>query len=196
MQLEPVSDGDILAVDQWEFRIEIEQPVQLGDADAHPFDLEPTPNTVALEHLGTGRILQPNRDVCVIGRRNGCDIVLPDPQVSRAHALMITYFGYPAIMDLLTSSHTFVNDEPILFRTLRDNDVIAIGETRFKARLVGSKVAERAAGKPKDNGTAAPVRLAVEPVSADLINIEQVEGSQRWRVAESLEKLEKAGRKG
>ncbi len=199
MQLERVNDGDTLTIDQWELRVEIEEPSQTGDADAHPFELEPTPNKVALEQMDTGRVLQPNRDVCVIGRRNGCDIVLPDPHVSRAHAMLVTYFGYPAVVDLLTSGHTFVNDEPVAFRALRDSDVITIGETRFRIRLVGSKVTERAAGNHKDNGANGAdgaVRLAVEPISADLIDIQQVEGAQRWRVADSLEKLEKTARKG
>ncbi len=195
MQLERVNDGDTLTIDQFEFRVEIEEPSTLGDADAHPFDLEPTPNKVALEHVETGRVLQPNRDVCIIGRRNGCDIVLPDPGVSRAHAMLVTYFGYPAVVDLLTTGQTFVNDEPVVFRALRDGDIITVGEARFKVRLVGSKVGEKPKAGPSENGKASLVRLAAEPVSADLVNIEQVEGAQRWRVAESLEKLEKAGRK-
>jgi pSer/pThr/pTyr-binding forkhead associated (FHA) protein len=193
VQLERATDGDTLTIDQWEFRVQIEDAPQNGDADAHPFALEPTPHKVALEHLETGKVLQPNRDVCVIGRRNGCDIVLQDSSVSRAHALLVTYFGYPAVVDLLTSTGTRVNDEPVRFRALRDGDVITVGEARFRVRLVGSKVAEQASTNHKDNGA---VRLAAEPVSADLINIEQVDSAQRWRVAESLEKLEKTARKG
>ena len=87
LQHETLNDGDVLNVGQWELLVEIEQPDSNGNADAHPFDLEPTPNVVALEHLETGRVLQPNRAVCLIGRRNGCDITLPDKHVSRAHLL-------------------------------------------------------------------------------------------------------------
>lgn len=112
----------------------------------------------------------------------------------RANARASERTAAPAVVDLLTTGQTFVNDEPVVFRALKDGDVITVGDARFKVRLVGSKVGE----KPKahgENGKGSLVRLAAEPVSADLVNIEQVEGAQRWRVAESLEKLEKAGRK-
>jgi len=189
LQHETLSDGDMLTVDQWELRVEIEQPDTNGNADAHPFDLEPTPNVVALEHLETGRVLQPNRAVCLIGRRNGCDIALPDSRVSRAHALLVNYFGYPAILDLLTPNGTKVNDTLIQFQALKDSDVVTIGDTQFRIRLVGSSVAKRSSANHKP---AAPrVALAKEPVSADLIDIQKTEGAQSWRIADNLEHLEK-----
>ena len=192
LQHETLSDGDLLTVDQWELRVEIEQPDSNGNgnADAHPFDLEPTPNVVALEHLETGRVLQPNRAVCLIGRRNGCDIALPDSRVSRAHALLLNYFGYPAILDLLTPNGTMVNNTPIQFQSLKDSDVVTIGDAQFRIRFVGSAVAKRSSTNHKP---AAPrVTLAKEPVSADLIDIQQTEGTQSWRIADNLEHLEKA----
>lgn len=195
LQHETLSDGDVLTVDQWDLRVEIEQPDinGNGNADAHPFDLEPTPNVVALEHLETGRVLQPNRAVCLIGRRNGCDIALPDHRVSRAHALLVTYFGYPALLDLLTPNGTLVNNTPIQFQTLKDGDVVTIGDAQFRVRLVGSAVAKRSSNNHKP---AAPlVTLAEEPVSADLIDIQQTEGAQSWRIADNLEHLEKASSK-
>jgi len=193
LQHETLSDGDLLTVDQWELRVEIEEPNNNGNADAHPFDLEPTPNVVALEHLETGRVLQPNRDVCLIGRRNGCDIALPDNRVSRAHALLVNYFGYPAILDLLTPNKTMVNDAPIQFQALKDGDVVTIGEAQFKIRLVGSAVAKRSSTNHKQ--VAPLVALAEEPVSADLVDIQQTEGAQSWRIADNLEHLEKGAGK-
>jgi len=196
LQLENLADGDVLSIGEWEFQVRMQTPTIGGTADLHPLDLDPTPSIVALEHLETGRLLQPNRDVCLIGRRNGCDIVLPDPRVSRAHALIVTYYGHPAIVDLLTANQTFVNDEPIRFRNLKDNDILTIGETKFRVRLVGSKVGEKPSTNGKAKKTDTPLRLTSEPVSSDLINIEKVEGSQRWQVAENHEKLEKASRRG
>ena len=192
LQHETLSDGDLLTVDQWELRVEIEQPDSNGNgnADAHPFDLEPTPNVVALEHLETGRVLQPNRAICLIGRRNGCDIALPDSRVSRAHVLLVNYFGYPAILDLLTPNGTMVNNTPIQFQSLKDSDVVTIGDAQFRIRFVGSAVAKRSSTNHKP---AAPrVTLAKEPVSADLIDIQQTEGTQSWRIADNLEHLEEA----
>ena len=39
------------------------------------------------------------------------------------------------------------------------------------------------------------VRLMTEPVTGDLIDIEKTEGSQRWRMAENHEKIEKTARR-
>lgn len=187
MEHERLSDGDMLTIHPWEFRVEIEQPTHGGDADVHPFGLEPTPHVVALEHLETGRILQPNRDLCVIGRRNGCDIVIPDNCVSRVHALLLRYFGHPAIFDLLSRNQTFVNDAAAEFHFLKNDDVITIGESRFRVRLVGSRVTERAS---RNNSETEPtVTLEPEDHSSDLVDIQATETPQPWHIADNLEKM-------
>ena len=180
---EQLNDGDILTVGPWEFRVEIRKPRNNGHDDVHPFDLDPSPDLVALEHVATRRILQPNRGVCVIGRRSGCDITLSDAYVSRVHALLLTYFDYPAICDLLSKNGTRVNDKRVAFGRLRNDDLVQIGGAEFRVRLVGSSVVEQAASK----GQAAEpvVKLASEVPPPDLIDIQTTEGSQRWRIAES-----------
>jgi pSer/pThr/pTyr-binding forkhead associated (FHA) protein len=195
MQHEQINDGDRLEIHHFEFMVEIRQPPRNGHGDAHPFDLEPAPQAVALEHMGSGRILQPNRDVCVIGRRNGCDVVINNNQVSRAHALLFSYYERPAVMDLLTPSGTLVNGKPVGFHMLADEDVLTLGEAEFRVRLVESKVA-REASSPRV--ATAPRSVEAPPIAlkpADLIDIQSTEQSQRWHVAEDLDKLEKAGRK-
>ena len=132
MEHEHLTDGDRLTVGPWEFSVEVGDASQGGHADQHPFDLEPTPKLVALEHIESGRVLQPNRDVCIIGRRRGCDIVISESDVSRAHALLVNYFEYPAIVDLLTSNGTLVNGEAVHFAVLKDKDVLTIGESQFR----------------------------------------------------------------
>ena len=185
MEHEVLNDGDVLTVDPWELLVEMQRPSHRGHDDVLPFELEPTPQVVALEHLGTGRILQPHRDVCLVGRRSGCDIHIDDKSVSRAHALLIRYFGYPAIVDLLSRNKTFVNDEPVTYRELKDKDVVKIGESQFCVRLVGSAASQQASknSRPVESSvTAAP-----ETPGGDLIDIETVEGSQRWNIADKLE---------
>lgn len=186
MEYEVLSQGDVLNIASWVFQVAISDPARGEKADAHPFDLEPTPQVVALEHLSTHRILQPTRGICTIGRRKGCDIAISDSTISRVHAMLITYCGHPAIVDLLSKHGTLVNSQPIQFAMLRDCDQIAIGESRFRVRVVGSSV-----GKPSSNGKAhSEVRLSTaehKPV-ADQVDISRVEGSQRWRIADNLEK--------
>jgi len=191
MQHEKLGDGDRLEIGTFDFAVEIRRPPRNGNGDMH-LDLEPAPQAIALEHIETGRLLQPNRSVCLIGRRHGCDVVLDDHQVSRAHALLLTYNDRPAVMDLLTPAKTLVNDQPIGFRVLNDGDVLAIGDARFRVRVVEPKVAAKAPSTAK-SAVAAILPATPKQPGPDLIDIQATEGSQRWRVAEDLDKLEKAG---
>lgn len=187
MEHECLTHGDALTLRPWEFKVDLQEPSHSGDADIHPFDLEPTPRVIALEHEETGRVMQPNRELCIIGRRNGCDIVLSDKRVSRVHALLLSYFGRPAILDLLTRNRTLVNDQPVHFRMLEDGDVLAIGESRFRVRLVGSPMTDR--GVNNEDAVETTLALNAEERSADLIDIHATEAAQPWRIADSLDKL-------
>jgi SARP family transcriptional regulator, regulator of embCAB operon len=64
--------------------------------------------------------------------RQGCDLVLPDPEVSRRHALVIETGAGPAIEDLASTNGTFVNDRRIDgTQVLRAGDRLRLGNTVF-----------------------------------------------------------------
>ena len=182
LEQDRLNDGDVIAIGTWEFHIELEEPCDDTQSDVHPFALDPSPHAMALEHVETGRTLYPNRDVCTIGRRSGCDIVIPDDRVSRVHALLLNYFGHPAICDLLSRNQSWVNDEAVSFQMVNNDDVIAFGDSQFRVRLVGSSVVENAA--KGNNGKTKPVVVEPEEHPPDEVNIEETESSQRWRIAE------------
>jgi len=189
LEYETLNHGDVIEVASWSFQVRIERSPNYNNADEHPFDLEPTPKVVALEHIQSGRLLQPNRDVCIVGRRAGSDIHLDDNRVSRAHALLLSYFGYPAILDLLTSNGTFVNDEVHSFRRLEPGDELKIGDSRFRIRFAGALINK----KPSSNGAAkkptSPLQQRLLDSPEDQIDIAETEGSQRWHIAEKMEKV-------
>jgi len=189
LEYETLHHGDVIEVASWSFQVRIERTPNYHNADEHPFELEPTPRVVALEHVQSGRLLQPNRDVCIIGRRAGSDIHVDDKRVSRAHALLLTYFGYPAILDLLTSNGTFVNDEVQSFRQLKQEDVLKIGDSEFRIRFAGALVHK----KPSSNGSTkkptTPLQKNLIEHPGDQINIAETEGSQRWHIAEKMAKV-------
>ena len=67
--------------------------------------------------------------------REGCDITLSDPDVSRRHAAVETSNGGLSIEDLGSTNGTFVNGERITApRALRDGDEIQIGSTVWRLR--------------------------------------------------------------
>jgi pSer/pThr/pTyr-binding forkhead associated (FHA) protein len=186
MEHEQLSDGDIIQIGEWSFRVDVSRVPRSENADLHTLDLDPTPHVVALEHIDSGRILQSNRAVCVIGRRSGCDIVIADAQVSRTQCLLFDYLGHPVVFDLLSRNQTLVNKVSVGYEKLKDGDTITFGDTRFRLRIVESNV-----GRAGGNGKAsAPTPGTVETrnVPVDEIDIESTEKSQRWRIAERLEK--------
>lgn len=71
-----------------------------------------------------------------IGRSEESEIVLLDPSVSRAHAVVEVAAGEPIVRDLGSTNGTFVNGRRIEAEALRDGDELRLGNTRmrFEAR--------------------------------------------------------------
>jgi predicted component of type VI protein secretion system len=67
--------------------------------------------------------------------REGCDVNLMDPEVSRRHATIRDQGGNLAIEDLGSTNGTFVNDQRISVVTvLNDGDVVRLGNTVWAIR--------------------------------------------------------------
>jgi DNA-binding NtrC family response regulator len=65
----------------------------------------------------------------VFGRTDDCDVVLPDPNVSRRHAHAVVLNGMVAMVDLGSSNGTLVNGIPISRTFLMDGDQVTLGGT-------------------------------------------------------------------
>jgi FHA domain-containing protein len=70
-----------------------------------------------------------------IGRSEESAIVLLDPSVSRAHAVVEIVRGRAAVRDLESTNGTFVNGRRIEREPLRDGDEIRFGNTRMRFEL-------------------------------------------------------------
>ena len=119
----------------------------------------------------------------VIGRE-GCDVVLADPEVSRRHAALRHTGEGPAVEDLGSTNGTFVNGERISgVRVLANGDVVSFGNTEWELRSAAAAAAPAGVGSPQVTAArsvpsepppappaapqpAAPQPAAPEPVAA------------------------------
>ncbi|HET7813844.1 MAG TPA: FhaA domain-containing protein [Candidatus Baltobacteraceae bacterium] len=70
-----------------------------------------------------------------VGRSPQCDIVLPDPSVSRSHALLDVRDGTLFVQDAGSTNGTFVNGERVESRKLKAGDTVAFGKTSMRVSL-------------------------------------------------------------
>jgi hypothetical protein len=81
--------------------------------------------------------------------RTDADVLLPDPQVSRKHAVLRLEDDGPVVEDLGSTNGTFVNGEQIAGRhTLEAGDVVRLGASAFRLKPApeGTRVAPRPQG--------------------------------------------------
>ena len=84
-----------------------------------------------------GRVLVVDDDELVLGRRENSDLLLPDPHVSRAHAVIRKSSGAVWLEDLGSTGGTVVNGEAVTgSQALKHGDTVKFGtiETRFEDR--------------------------------------------------------------
>jgi len=68
-----------------------------------------------------------------IGRDESCDLIINDDvKISRKHAVIIMQSDKIIIEDLDSTNGVFVNDQPVFKKSLKENDLILIGDTLFK----------------------------------------------------------------
>lgn len=185
LKLERLQDGDRLHVGPFRFEVRVKAPASDDSAALHLADLEPHPRGVALEQISTGKLFKPQRDICLIGRAAECDISIQDSKVSRAHALIFSFVGRPAVVDLNSQNETRVNDQPVAYHELLDGDVITLGDSSFRARILPGHISPNSLPQ-RDIGE--------EPTSQtpddtpDLIDIQAAEGASKWPIVDSWRK--------
>lgn len=91
----------------------------------HPNELG---SFIVLNGQAAGRRLGLGGSGIRIGRESRyCEIVFSDPKISRLHAEIVSFEGRTLLIDRNSSNGTFVNDERVERRFLRDGDIIYFG---------------------------------------------------------------------
>lgn len=105
----------------------------------------------------------------VIGRRQACAVLIDTPDISLAHALLLTINSCPAVMDLGSRSGTFVNDERVNFGWLRGGDDLRIGGEQMSIIWTGATAA--AGAVVTTDRVELPQHAAASPVLATASNV-------------------------
>ena len=85
------------------------------------------------EHLKDFRICKTKT---IIGRSQNCDILLDDEYVSARHATLRLIDGDFVITDLDSSNGIFINDKEVTQSSLHDGDVVKMGKTGLKMKIL------------------------------------------------------------
>jgi predicted component of type VI protein secretion system len=98
--------------------------------------------------------------------REGCDVVLADPEVSRLHATIRELDGAPAIEDLGSTNGTYVNDRRITgVQELKGGDVVRLGNTVWSLHVAAAPAGATSVGQIPGG---APQVTAARPIPSDL----------------------------
>lgn len=134
-----LADGDELSVGNTTIRAEVPKPVRAAPtvAAARPVPEVPPPVLVGREGALEGQRITIEGDV-LLGRE-GADVIVDDPEVSRQHALVRPVDGVLELTDLGSVNGTYVNGERIHEPVrLADGDVVSLGRHTFEAEIRGA----------------------------------------------------------
>lgn len=84
-------------------------------------------------HQETELTLMPG--ILYIGSADDNDLVISGSGVSAYHAKIITYFHQSVLIDLSSQTGTYLNNERVIKHTVKNGDVIQLGEHVFRIRI-------------------------------------------------------------
>lgn len=75
------------------------------------------------------------RDVTVVGRRDYCDVVIPNRSLSKRHCVLVKTDGLLVIRDLATTNGTKVKGQKVRWAALLPDDRISLGAYKLRIYL-------------------------------------------------------------
>ena len=101
--------------------------------------VEPEPPQLIISH--NGEVVQEARISAartIIGRSDLSDVVIENQYISKQHAMLVQSEGSLFLVDLKSRNGSYVNSKKVSSQTLRNNDIIALGDFRIKVVLPAS----------------------------------------------------------
>jgi hypothetical protein len=92
-------------------------------------------------------------EIWVLGRSTSCDLVLDDPNASRAHCRIERHGNDLFVRDLASANGTLVNNRPVLRQPLSSGDCLQIGKTSLVLQLPARQLRAPAETAVEDRST-------------------------------------------
>ena len=156
MTLSELHDGDVLRIGP----VDVEVAIQAGEAadDADPGQM---PLSAALRRRDGADQWELSRAVVLVGRKQGCDVLLDHSDVSLAHAVLCHVDGELAVFDLGSRTGTWLNGEQVHYAVVHANDVLRVGPLELD--VVSDALTPRAEQADGELPAAEPEGGEVEP---------------------------------
>src|SRR5262245_17749419 len=82
--------------------------------------------------LEGGEPVELKRDLCVVGRKDDCDVRLDHKSVSKQHCILVQTDGTVLLRDLGSTNGTRVNGTRVRRAVLLPNDVVAFAGLKYR----------------------------------------------------------------
>ena len=126
-------------------------------------------NLVLLKKGGSQKTIPLPGSLTVIGRRHGCDLLIPLSTISRRHCEISQNGDSLKIRDLDSTWGTFVNGQRVNGETaIKAGDAVRIGPLTFVCQIDGQPAKIEAPREAKAPAPKAPAKAAVDDLGAGL----------------------------
>lgn len=110
------------------------------------------------------------RDITVVGRRDGCDIWIDHPSISKRHCVLVRTSGLLILRDLASTNGTKVKGQRVRWAALLPGDKVSLGSFKFRIYLgpddaPSPSELQARAPEPIMTGFAPPTPPIVQPIS-------------------------------
>jgi pSer/pThr/pTyr-binding forkhead associated (FHA) protein len=135
----PVKVGDQIQIGDYRILLEADEAADATVPDGMPApgaSVAPAPAPIArLILLGppeAGKEYLLDKDEVLIGRSDGCQVMIEHPSLSREHAKVVRADGAFRIVDLESHNGIRVNDQDVPVADLRPGDIVELGHVRAR----------------------------------------------------------------
>lgn len=109
------------------------EPLKLGDLEEVPTDIDARLRVVFGN--GKGTVFPIRESSIVLGRDEGCHIVVDDPRVSGRHAIISYRGGEFRVSDLQSTNGSLLNGSPLTESVFQESDDLRLGKTVIRLEV-------------------------------------------------------------